>query len=74
MNHYTDILHDILLKEEQSTRSSSKKLSKKARKRKQRQNRKLKNAYFATCIDKKLYNQTNFQPDTDNVLEVLGYY
>jgi len=73
-HHYSDILAEIESKEQLDTRSSNKKLSRKQRKRIQRNNRKLKNAYFNTIVENKLYNQSNFQPDCDHVLEILGYY
>ena len=71
---YSDILAEIELKEQLDTHNSNKKLSRKQRKRIQRNNRKLKNSFFTTCIDKKLYNQSNFQADCDHVMDLLGYY
>ena len=73
-HHYSDILAEIESKEQLDTHSSNKKLSRKKRKQIQRNNRKLKNAYFTNCVQNKIYNQTNFQADCDHVLDILGYY
>jgi hypothetical protein len=51
---YSDILAEIESKEQLDTRSSNKKLSRKQRKRIQRNNRKLKNAFFTTSVEKNL--------------------
>ena len=71
---YSDILAEIELKEQLDTHNSNKKLSRKQRKKMQRNNRKLKNSFFTTSVQNKIYNQTNFQADCDHVMDILGYY
>ena len=74
MYHYTNVLSDILEEAREPTHNSNRKLSSKARKRQQRNNRKLKNAFFTKSVENKWYEKPHFQSQVDNVMDKLGYY